>query len=71
MTLVEDVLDLTAAPNLWWPDDGAWFVATEIDFVSTYLAGGTEAIQAVLTEPDLEALPSHITDSINRDEVNV
>jgi hypothetical protein len=60
-----------AGPNLWWPDDRAWFVATEIDFVSTYVGCGAETIRAVLTEADLEALPSRTTDSINRDEVNV
>ncbi len=24
-------------PNLWWPEDRSWFVATEIDSQSTYL----------------------------------
>jgi hypothetical protein len=57
-------------PNLWWPEDRACFVATEIDFVSTYVGGSDEAIHAILTEPELEALPSRITDSINRDEIN-
>jgi hypothetical protein len=25
-------------PNMWWPEDRAWFVATEIDFNSTLVA---------------------------------
>ncbi len=58
-------------PNLWWPDDRAWFVATEIDFVSTYVGGSEEAVDALLKASDLEVLPARITDSINRDEVNL
>jgi hypothetical protein len=34
-------------PNLWWPDDRAWCVATEIDNVATYV-GGTDELAAVL-----------------------
>ena len=29
-------------PNLWWPADRAWRVASDIDLPSTYL-GGTRA----------------------------
>ena len=52
--------------NLWWPDDRAWFVATEIDFSSTYIGGDRQCIEAVLASADLEAMviePDHgITD---------
>lgn len=58
-------------PNLWWPHDRAWFVASEIDFVSTYVGGTAEAIAAILAATELEALPARISDSINSDEVNV
>jgi hypothetical protein len=40
--------------NLWWPDDQAWCVATEIDFMSTYVAGTEEAIAALMARSDLE-----------------
>jgi hypothetical protein len=43
--------------SLWWPDDRAWFVATEIDFRWTYIGGSTSCIEAVLTDRDVEALP--------------
>jgi hypothetical protein len=36
-------------PNLWWPDDRAWCVATEIDLMSTYVAGTPELIDTLLT----------------------
>lgn len=41
--------------NLWWPDDRAWCVATEIDFMTTYIAGTAEAIAAIVARADLEA----------------
>lgn len=50
--------------SLWWPDDRAWFVATEVDLESTYL-GGTEAcIDAIVRHSNLEALPVEITDGV-------
>jgi hypothetical protein len=44
-------------PSLWWPDDRAWVVATEIDFRWTYVGGSTDCIDAVLFDRQLEALP--------------
>lgn len=48
--------------NLWWPEDRAWCVATEIDNMWTYV-GGTEAcIEALLASSRLEVLrtrPDH------------
>lgn len=41
--------------NLWWPDDRAWCVATEIDFMTTYVGGSQAVIAAILEHPDLEA----------------
>jgi hypothetical protein len=40
--------------NLWWPDDQAWCVSTEIDFMTTYMAGTDEAIAALMAHADLE-----------------
>lgn len=44
------------SPNLWWPDDRAWCVASEIDAVSTGIGGSRECIDALLASPALEAL---------------
>jgi hypothetical protein len=52
-------------PNLWWPEDRAWCVASEIDFPYTYVGGSTELIQDILRHPDLEALPATVEDGIN------
>jgi len=44
------------SPNLWWPDDRAWFVATGIDFAWTYVGGEWRLIAALLSDSRLEAL---------------
>ena len=46
---------LYQSANLWWPEDRAWCVATEIDFVSTYVAGSQRLIDAVLGCKAIEA----------------
>lgn len=58
--------------NLWWPDDRAWCVATEIDFCWTYVGGSAHCIEAVLARPELEALEALPTDGItfHADTVN-
>jgi hypothetical protein len=35
------------APSLWWPDDEAWIVASEIDLSWTYVGGAPEVIDRV------------------------
>jgi hypothetical protein len=51
--------------SMWWPDDRAWCVATEVDFDWTYVGGSDECTAAVLSSPDLEALPARITDGVS------
>jgi hypothetical protein len=46
----------TQSPNLWWPDDRAWCVATEIDLNSTYIGCGHACRDEVLALPEVEAL---------------
>jgi hypothetical protein len=31
-------------PDLWWPDDRRWFVATDVDFWSLYIGGSRDLI---------------------------
>lgn len=40
--------------GLWWPADRAWFVATEIDFEWTFVAGQPSLIEQLLHDPRLE-----------------
>ncbi len=44
-------------PQLSWPSDLAWCVATEIDFDSTLVGGSEELVEAVLAQDELEAYP--------------
>lgn len=44
------------SPNLWWPADHAWCVATEIDFAWTYVGASRTCIDAVLADRSLEAV---------------
>jgi hypothetical protein len=46
------------APNLFWPADQAWCVATEIDLYATYVGGSAELVAAILAERDLDAQPA-------------
>jgi hypothetical protein len=55
---------VSQSPNLWWPDDHAWCVASEIDFRSTYLGGSRALIDRVLDDERFEALPARSTDRV-------
>jgi hypothetical protein len=59
-------------PNLWWPDDRSWCVASEIDFPYTYVGGSQELIEEILADPSLEALPAALDQGITAfsDKVN-
>ena len=59
--------------NMWWPDDRAWFVSTEIDFMWTYVAGSRQCIDDVLADPVLEVLPSRANHRLafDSDQINI
>jgi len=44
------------SPNLCWPDDRAWCVATEIDLPETYVAGSEDCIERIQADDQLEAM---------------
>jgi hypothetical protein len=61
---IESIPDLTIGgssqtPNWWWPDDRGWIVVSELDAPSTYVGGSEALVQAILEEPQIEAVPSH------------
>lgn len=39
-------------PDLWWPDDRAWFVATDVDVWCHYVGGTEEATAALMARLD-------------------
>jgi hypothetical protein len=56
------------SPNLWWPDDRAWCVASEIDLPWTYVGGSRGLIDAILADHRIEALPAAPDDRVSRVE---
>jgi hypothetical protein len=49
-------------PNLWWPADRAWCVASEIDLPWTYVGGSSALVEHLTGDPRIEAQsasPSH------------
>jgi hypothetical protein len=50
-------------PNLWWPDDRAWCVGTEIDLPWTYIGGSAALITDVLANPRIETQPADPDDN--------
>ncbi|HEY7456971.1 MAG TPA: hypothetical protein VH703_06815 [Solirubrobacterales bacterium] len=60
------------APNLIWPADRSWLVASEVDFDSTLIGGSAELIEAIVQSPALEAWQVEPTDSLaaDADEIN-
>jgi hypothetical protein len=52
------------SPNLFWPADRSWCVATEVDFDSTLVGGTSELIRDILDDGALEAWPVGPADSL-------
>lgn len=43
-------------PNLWWPEDRTWCVASEIDLPWTYIGGSTGMVDRLVGDDQIEAL---------------
>jgi hypothetical protein len=52
------------SPNLWWPGDRAWCVGTDIDFMSSYVGGTRQCVDAIVAHPGLEALAACPSDPV-------
>lgn len=55
------------SPNLWWPEDRAWCVATDIDFTYTYVGGSEACVEAVLAANGIEAHPACPIDPVTEE----
>jgi hypothetical protein len=51
--------------SLWWPADRAWYVATDIDLLSTYVGGSAACIAELLATPGIEAAPAAPDDGVD------
>lgn len=67
LSIAEGVATEHRSPNLWWPSDKSWCVATEVDLNSTYLGASEAAVTEVLATPGLEALRVRASDRITAD----
>ena len=54
-------------PSLWWPEDRAWCVGTDVDLMSTYVGGSSASISAVLADDGLKSLPVSVDQSVTWD----
>ncbi|HYZ55415.1 MAG TPA: hypothetical protein VE733_18195 [Streptosporangiaceae bacterium] len=61
------------SPNMWWPDDRAWCVETEVDSMTTYVGGTRECIAELAAHPDLEAMAIEPSDGVTwaSDQLNL
>jgi hypothetical protein len=66
-----EVGDMPRQPNLFWPDDRSWCVATEIDLDSTYLGGSAALVTQLLDDSRLEVWPVAVTDQVTADSDHV
>jgi len=51
-------------PNLWWPQDRAWFVATDIDLMSTYVGSSLDCARALRACSAVEAVETTAVNSV-------
>ena len=58
---------LPHSPNIFWPNDGSWCVATEIDLFCTYVGGSRALIDELLADERLEVWEAHLDDPITYD----
>lgn len=70
-TLVEGWISPNS-PNLIWPEDRAWFVASGIDFDSTLVGGSAKVAGRILEDSRLEAFPVEPRDLLtwHADKIN-
>lgn len=55
------------SPSLWWSDDRAWCVASDVDLQSTYLGASAECVQRLIHDGQLEVLPIGADQSVAMD----
>jgi hypothetical protein len=65
VTATVPLANVDQTPNLWWPSDRAWCVATEIDLPCTYIGGPSAMIELLLSDERIEALPAAPGDPLN------
>lgn len=49
-------MGIVHSPTMWWPHDRTWLVHSEIDYDTTIVGGPSSLIQALVADPEIEAL---------------
>ncbi|MEE2056028.1 hypothetical protein [Rhodococcus artemisiae] len=59
-------------PNLWWPQDRAWFAAADIDLMPTYIGSSTDCARALHACPPVETIDTTATNRVawDSDDIN-
>lgn len=68
VTTTAEKASLGQTPNLWWPADRAWCVATEIDLPWTYVGGPAGLIERILGDERIEAILAEPSDPLTHVE---
>lgn len=50
------ILGWHQSPSIWWPEDKAWCVVTEVDGYSTYVGGTEPCVDAIVSSTRLDAV---------------
>lgn len=53
--------------DLWWPDDRAWFVGSDVDLLSTYVGGTDACIRRLVGDEALESFRVPVDQSVSWD----
>lgn len=61
---VAEAVGWLEGPNLWWPDDRAWCVASEIDLPHSYVGGSSGLISDILGSRRIGATPASLDDAL-------
>lgn len=63
----------TRVPDLWWPEDRSWCLATDTDFKWLYVGGTSDCIEEIVNSKEIEALvttPDHRSYWLGSDVIN-
>ena len=56
-----------SSPSLWWADDRAWCIASDVDLQSSYLGASAECAQRLIDDEQLEIVPVAADQSVTWD----
>ena len=71
-TVIADISS-SIPPAIWWPQDRAWCVATDVDMLWSYVGAEKNCIDEILMDKSLEAWFATLDDraDVDGDEINI